>query len=196
MKVVLVFLMLTTFKVCGNCITCDYPCASCGTSCSNCTLCQDNLFEYNGFCLEECPSGTMPTGLFYAGGHCLPCKSPCAECEWWPTTCTVCEVGHVFSVYGYCVPCDPSCLSCSGESYVCASCNYSSFLTSDATCVPCSPECETCYLTPDSCMNYTFIDQFEINSPIIVIISVAGFLLLIGLGYLAKIVWWENVKFV
>jgi hypothetical protein len=58
-----------------NCDACIVNCSTCAIVASNCTSCASPYFNFNGTCVNSCP-----TGLFQNVSVCSTCVSPCATC--------------------------------------------------------------------------------------------------------------------
>lgn len=134
----------------GVCEVCDFKCATCLGSASNCISCPQGQLLYKGGCWATCPgillsnSGaeatcvdSCPDGFYkYSTTTCAPCSIQCTTCDGGPNNCTSCLQGSVatngtcttkcgeneFSFSGVCVACDESCYGCSVAPTNCQSC--------------------------------------------------------------------------
>lgn len=105
-----------TFANNGVCSVCDFKCATCIGSATNCISCPANQILYEGGCWATCPAillsstGTgsascvsnCPDGFYKVSAtECAPCSPQCTTCEGGPNNCTSCLQGSV-SVNGTC----------------------------------------------------------------------------------------------
>lgn len=133
----------------GVCEVCDFKCATCIGSSTNCISCPDGQLLYKGGCWAACPAillsntGTggascvdeCPAGFWkYSNSECAPCSPQCTTCSGGPDNCTSCLHGAVASKGTCSVNC--------GE-------NEFNF---HGTCVSCSESCYGCQLTPQNCL--------------------------------------------
>lgn len=131
-----------TFASNGVCQVCDFKCATCLGSATNCISCPANQILYQGGCWATCPAillqstGTgsatcvdnCPDGFYKVSSTaCAPCSPQCTTCSNGPNNCTSCLQGSVstngtctvtcgenqFSFQGVCVACSESCYGCS-----------------------------------------------------------------------------------
>ena len=132
----------------GVCLVCDFRCATCIGSATNCVSCPAGQVLYNGGCWATCPAisfaqdgmnatctDSCPAGFWKVSvTQCAPCAAQCTTCDGSATNCTSCLQGSV-SINGTCT------VSC-GE-------NQFSF---SGICVDCSPSCYGCQYTPQNCL--------------------------------------------
>lgn len=104
-----------TFPQNGVCQVCDFRCASCLGSATNCISCPANQVLYKGGCWAQCPAislqkvgqnascvDTCPDGFWKVSmTECAPCAIECTTCEGSAKNCTSCLHGSV-SVNGSC----------------------------------------------------------------------------------------------
>ncbi|KAK2503767.1 hypothetical protein MC885_009830 [Smutsia gigantea] len=141
----------------GQCVPCHQDCLECsGPFEDDCDLCADaSLVLYDGWCLDECPTGT-----YYEEEtkECKDCHKSCQTCSS-SGSCTTCQEGLRVNSHGQCVPskeCAPSeywdegavgckpchakCFRCVGPSdNQCHTCQRDSLLL-NTTCVQDCPE--------------------------------------------------------
>lgn len=140
-----------TFANNGVCEVCDFRCATCIGSATNCISCPDGQLLYKGGCWATCPAillsvtGTSgaacvdecPSGFWkVSNSECAPCSPQCTTCEGGPNNCTSCLHGSVsakgtcttqcgeneFSFSGVCVSCSDSCYGCERTPQNCIEC--------------------------------------------------------------------------
>ena len=131
-------------------VPCQDNCASCSGTLAGCVSCSYNqvteISHYleDGQCVEDCKSG------FYegAGYQCLPCESPCVECDLGPKLCTLCEETHsrpwadplTLQCYDQC----PDGTYADEERRQCIGCESPCYTCSSATeCLSCDHTAET-----------------------------------------------------
>ena len=139
-----------TYPVGGVCQVCDFKCATCLGSATNCISCPSGQVLYKGGCWSQCPaislqrvgqnascSDTCPDGFYKVSQtECAPCAIECTTCSGSATNCTSCLHGSVsingsctvqcgeneFSFRGICVACSKSCYGCKNTPQNCISC--------------------------------------------------------------------------
>ena len=99
-----------TFANNGVCQVCDFKCATCLGSATNCISCPANQILYQGGCWATCPAillqgtGTgsatcvdnCPDGFYKVSATaCAPCSIQCTTCSNGPDNCTSCLQGSV-----------------------------------------------------------------------------------------------------
>jgi hypothetical protein len=151
-----------TFASNGVCQVCDFKCATCLGSATNCISCPANQILYQGGCWATCPgillqsTGTgsatcvdnCPNGFYKVSAtECAPCSPQCTTCDSGPSNCTSCQQGSVslngtcsvtcgenqFSFQGVCVSCSVSCYGCSVTPTNCNTC-ASGYVKSGSIC--------------------------------------------------------------
>jgi len=151
-----------TFANNGVCQVCDFKCATCLGSATNCISCPANQILYQGGCWATCPAillqgtGTgsatcvdnCPDGFYKVSATaCAPCSIQCTTCSNGPNNCTTCLQGSVssngscsvscgeneFSFQGVCVACSQSCYGCSVTPTNCITC-AAGFVRSGSIC--------------------------------------------------------------
>jgi proprotein convertase subtilisin/kexin type 5 len=141
------------------CEFCELTCNECLESCEDgncnsvCILCDEGLaITEEGECVENCLVTDYRTVNSDGLEICLPCSSPCEECENSATECTLCKVGEGYLHESTCVfPCPDGYIVDENEQY-CVAC--------ESTCLTCSgltaTDCETCeaprYLEDNMCV--------------------------------------------
>ena len=138
--------------VTGKCRNCDdyKNCVQCSNdNLKNCVQCNPAFYNYNGKCVNECPSGTFAKGMV-----CEDCESNCKKCLD-ETTCIDCNSDKVefnndcldncynnyVNVNGHCTQCSQSnCDVCTPENLnVCVKCKEG-YLNDNGNCVlTCGP---------------------------------------------------------
>lgn len=134
----------------GVCQVCDFRCATCLGSASNCISCPANQVLYKGGCWAQCPAislqqigqnascvDTCPDGFWKVSmTECSPCAIECTTCSGSARNCTSCLHGSVsingsctvqcgeneFSFSGFCVACSSSCYGCTNNPQNCITC--------------------------------------------------------------------------
>jgi hypothetical protein len=113
-----------------NCDPCAVNCSACSLFPTNCTACASPFFNYNGTCVNVCPSG------FYKNINvCSPCVSPCATCTT-QTLCLSCSVGYLTN---------NTCVNAS----LCPAGTFANLTA--LTCDVCTSNCTTCSSLPSNC---------------------------------------------
>ena len=170
---------------------CHKSCLACfGTNDNQCISCPENLFLFEGSCVEKCPNATFETK-----NTCYHCHRSCAECfgldaneclsclggtYLYTNHCiNMCPVGTFGDSRGVCLACPENCTNCS-SSNKCTTCSSGFFLlttnsscvnkcppgfatkTSTHTCHPCLPNCIKC-VDPSSCQKC--VDTFAYYEP-------------------------------
>lgn len=104
-----------TYVSAGVCQVCDFRCATCVGSATNCVSCPANQVLYNGGCWATCPaisfaqdginatcSDSCPAGYYKVSvTQCAPCSPQCTTCDGGPSNCTSCLQGSV-AINGTC----------------------------------------------------------------------------------------------
>lgn len=139
-----------TYPSGGVCQVCDFRCATCLGSATNCVACPANQVLYKGGCWGACPAISLqrvgqnasctdncPDGFYKVSvTECAACSIQCTTCEGTASTCTSCLHGSVsingsctvlcgeneFSFQGFCVACSASCYGCQFNPQNCLSC--------------------------------------------------------------------------
>jgi len=141
----------------GVCQVCDFSCATCLGSATNCISCPVGQLLYQGGCWANCPAilltnsascgstvgsccvDNCPDGFFKLGqSSCAPCSPQCTTCSGGMDNCTSCLQGSV-SLNGTCVvKCGENqfnfrgiCLACSASCYGC--------VNLPTNCITCAP---------------------------------------------------------
>ena len=156
----------------GVCQVCDFRCATCLGSASNCLSCPDGQILYKGGCWAVCPAiqlqavgmnascvDNCPDGYFkLSATECSPCSIQCTTCEGGPSNCTSCLHGSVsvngtcvtqcgeneFNFQGVCVACSESCYGCANSPQNCLEC-ASGYVKTGSICEP-------------GCLSYQFFE--------------------------------------
>lgn len=113
-----------------NCDPCTSNCSACSLLPINCTACSSLFFNYNGTCVNLCPSG-----FFQSINVCSPCVLPCATCTT-QTLCLSCSVGYLTN---------NSCVNAS----LCPTGTFANLTA--LTCDICTSNCTTCSSLPYNC---------------------------------------------
>lgn len=117
-------------------LDCHWTCEECiNSGKADCIECDSPLMLWENQCLEKCPARTYP-----APEICLPCESPCDECEtkekclscsegfyWYNEECPKSCPDGMFpnDATRTCDTCNEACLTCYGpSSKECFECNY------------------------------------------------------------------------
>ena len=139
-----------TFAEGGVCQVCDFRCATCLGSPTNCISCPDGQVLFKGGCWANCPAISLqrvgqnasctdicPNGFYKRSATgCSPCAIECTTCEGGPTNCTSCLHGSVsvsgtctikcgeneFNFQGHCLACSKSCYGCQYNPQNCLQC--------------------------------------------------------------------------
>ena len=135
-------------------VPCQNNCATCSGTLSGCVSCSYNketeisYYLEDGQCVEDCKPG------FYegAGYMCLPCESPCVECNLGPQLCTLCEAGHTHPWA------DPLTLQCYDE---CPDGTYAD--AEKRQCIACESPCYTCSSATE-CLSCDHTDDFNLKT--------------------------------
>ena len=104
-----------TYPVQGVCRICDFRCATCVGSSTNCLSCPYGQVLYKGGCWAQCPAISLqlvgrnasctdscPEGFYKVStSECAKCSIQCTTCEGGPDNCTSCLHGNV-AVNGTC----------------------------------------------------------------------------------------------
>ncbi|CAD8079606.1 unnamed protein product [Paramecium sonneborni] len=105
-------------------------CLQCGSNCSQCinqltcVRCNYDHYLQNGKCYSHCPLGFSDQPNAMLGNQCIPCKSPCANCD--TTTCYACiEKYYLDQETATCMPCNmgSECLKCDSQDGECLLCS-------------------------------------------------------------------------
>ena len=95
-----------TFASNGVCQVCDFSCATCLGSATNCISCPNNQILYQGGCWTTCPAillqstgtgsatcvNSCPDGFYKVSATaCAPCSPQCTTCSNGPDNCTSCQ---------------------------------------------------------------------------------------------------------
>lgn len=166
-----------TFAQNGVCQVCDFKCATCLGSSTNCISCPSGQLLYKGGCWATCPaillsdtkSGTAsscvetcPDGFYKVSEtECSACSAQCTTCNGGPDNCTSCLQGSVstngtctvkcgenqFSFQGICVACSSSCYGCQYTPQNCLAC-ASGYVKSGSIC-------------QKGCLSYQFYDASQ-----------------------------------
>ncbi|EAR81858.2 zinc finger lsd1 subclass family protein (macronuclear) [Tetrahymena thermophila SB210] len=173
----------------NQCFACQYPCATCLTSSSNCLTCQkDYIYQQqtnscSPICYNSCKTCSLPLssssclscydGFFLNNNNeCQICQPPCQNCVISANTCQSCIQNYTLNVtQSLCFPiCDPPCLTCNQpkNSSACLSCIDGFFLFNNQ-CLNCQSPCASCIDSSSNCLscieNYTFIQSQNYCSP-------------------------------
>ncbi|XP_036749343.2 proprotein convertase subtilisin/kexin type 5 isoform X5 [Manis pentadactyla] len=113
----------------GQCVPCHDDCLKCsGPSEDDCDLCADtSSVLYDGWCLDECPTGTYYEKEIK---ECKDCHKSCQTCSS-SGSCTTCQEGLRVDSHGQCVP-----------SKECAASEY--WDEAALGCKPCHAKCFRC----------------------------------------------------
>lgn len=146
-----------TFPQDGVCQVCDFKCAKCLGSATNCIACPAARYLYNAACWDYCPGivdakkscvNECPPGYFRSSDQeCKQCPSECKTCSS-NTTCTSCPNNFVslngkcvkdcgngyYTFREQCVACDKSCKSCAVNPMQCTACS-DTYISSNGRCV-------------------------------------------------------------
>jgi len=128
-----------------TCIRCHYTCGSClSEKTSECVTCASGFKLSDGYCLQECPSGTTEVD-----GICTnlsACTSPCTSCSFSSDFCLECdgssETPVIYPPKGTCNQLGTGLTHNCPETY---------FEDTDEVCKKCSPNCEHCVQEAGHC---------------------------------------------
>jgi hypothetical protein len=162
-----------TYAEAGVCQVCDFRCATCLGSATNCISCPAGQVLYQGGCWAQCPAISLqrvgqnasctdacPDGYYKVSAtECAACAIECTTCDGGPKNCTSCLHGSVstsgtcsvtckeneFSFQGFCVACSASCYGCANNPQNCLSC-ASGYVKTGSIC-------------QKGCLSYQFFDQ-------------------------------------
>lgn len=159
----------------GVCQVCDFRCATCLGSATNCISCPSGQILYKGGCWATCPAIQLqavgqnascvdqcPDGFYKLSvTECAPCAIECTTCQGGPRNCTSCLHGSVsingtcsvtcgeneFSFQGICVACSASCYGCQYSPQNCLKCADGYVLTGS--------------ICQKGCLSYQFYDNTQ-----------------------------------
>ena len=116
-----------------SCIKCHYTCSEClGEEASDCTSCADGYKRSDGYCVNNCPEGTINEE-----GTCVnkgSCNSPCSKCSSDPNFCLECETKILYIEEGQCLDTCPK-----------------GYYSNETQCFECNSNCADCKEKPDKC---------------------------------------------
>ena len=166
----------------ASCKSCDLnSCFNCAGSPTTCTSCLGNFLNGTSCISAASCTSDLQHVADSTTWTCLPCSSPCLQCQVSVTQCTACSsplslygqtcIGscpsHYYMSNGACLPCSSSCNECAGSSTSCTSCYSGNYLQTDtSTCVVacgtnyylsgtycrlCDSSCYTCSGSASSC---------------------------------------------
>ena len=168
----------TDIAVCYKCLP---NCAECSQTIDHCTSCSPGqILTSTSQCQVKliCPDAQTLTPT--SAQTCVPCVSPCHNCDGDTQKCTSCVASHFLTgnscspcdaicrlcvgasstcsgcfpgkyLQGtQCLDCDANCLTCEGGAKICLSCESTAVLSS-GQCQPCDATCKTCSGTTSSC---------------------------------------------
>lgn len=145
-----------TFPSGNVCQVCDFTCAQCLGTSTNCIACPIGTYLYNSACWTYCPGvmnenqcvNTCPAGYFRQSNQtCQQCKAGCLTCDN-VLTCLTCQNNSLslngscvtscgdgyYTFRGLCVACDRSCKNCANIPTQCTSCAQG-YIQSGAYCL-------------------------------------------------------------
>ncbi|CAD8154480.1 unnamed protein product [Paramecium octaurelia] len=105
-------------------------CSECASNCSQClnqqtcVRCNYDHYLSNGKCYSHCPIGFYDQPNAMLGNQCIPCKSPCADCD--TKTCYACiDKYYLDEETSTCLPCNmgDQCLKCENQDGDCLLCS-------------------------------------------------------------------------
>ncbi|KAL4456253.1 hypothetical protein ABPG74_014214 [Tetrahymena malaccensis] len=161
--------------ICNSCTVGYYLdsnslCSQCSTGCvlcksqNACIQCQQGQYNYQGYCLKNCPVGYYPSDSTQS---CVQCVKPCSLCTS-STMCQACQVGYYLQnnynqskvlVSSSCMICNNVCNDCSaGTALDCISCKSPlslqgnqcqqqcnvGYYSNQGMCLLCSQNCLQC----------------------------------------------------